>query len=123
MVTGITLREIIESLGARVFTEDPPLERIISLACASDLMSDVLSYSKARSILLTGLTSPQAVRTAEIAEISGICFVFGKKPKPETLALAEETGIPLIGTVCSLYTASGILYSKGIMGCYETVDG
>lgn len=119
---AMSLSEIVDVFNAEVFTPDIDLSREISLACASDLMSDVLSYSMAESVLLTGLISPQTVRTAEIAELTGICFVFGKKPPKDTVALANELGIPLIGTRLSLYGASGILYSHGISGCYESTN-
>jgi hypothetical protein len=119
---GIPLSEVVRALEANEFTPDISPDLDITLACASDLMSDVLSYSRAGSILLTGLTSPQSVRTAEIAEIVAICFVFGKKPQKDTVGLAHELDIPLIGTAFSLYTASGLLYSQGIKGCYETKD-
>jgi len=33
-------------------------------ACGADLMSDVLAFSNEKTLLLTGLTNPQVVRTA-----------------------------------------------------------
>jgi hypothetical protein len=92
----------------------------VESACGSDLMSDVLCFSKSRSLLLTGLTNPQAVRTAEMSEISAVCFVRGKQPPKETVELALKCHIPLILTGNSMYAACGKLYAAGLRGCENT---
>ncbi len=121
MSQAITLKEVQETLTAECLTDDPPLEREVMVGCASDLMSDVLAFSQPQAVLLTGLTSPQAVRTAEIADVVAICFAFGKKPEGETVALAKRIRIPLFVTPFTLYAASGRLYGLGLPGCLETV--
>jgi hypothetical protein len=113
----MTLGRIQETLTAECLTENPPLEREVSVGCASDLMSDVLAFSQTEAILLTGLTSPQSVRTAEIADIVAVCFVFGKRPPAETIELARDTGIPLFVSPFTLFVASGKLYEIGLRGC------
>ena len=80
-------------------------------------MSDVLAFTHPGTLLLTGLTNPQVVRTAEVAGIVAVVFVRGKVPPPETVALAEERGIPLLATHHSLYEACGRLYAAGLPGC------
>ena len=111
------LSEIVGILQAEVlYGKD--LDRInIERACGSDLMSDVLCYSMRGSLLLTGLTNPQAVRTAEMSEIAAVCFVRGKKPPSETVELARKNDIPLLLSADSMYLACGKLYSAGILGC------
>lgn len=117
----LALSNIVEALQATVATKQPLLDRTVSSGCASDLMSDVLAFSEPKSILLTGLLSPQAVRSAEVADIQAVCFVFGKKPTHEMVVLAENAGITLMVTSYSLFTASGIVYELGLCGCSETV--
>ena len=118
----MTLKKIQETLSATCLTANPPLEREVEVGCASDLMSDVLAFSQPNSVLLTGLTSPQSVRTAEIADVAAICFAFGKTPPQETIQLAEKSRIPLFVTACTLFTASGKLYELGLPGCPGAVD-
>jgi hypothetical protein len=118
----MTLKKIQETLSATSLTADPPLDRDVKVGCASDLMSDVLAFSQPNSILLTGLTSPQSVRTAEIADVSAICFAFGKMPPDETIRLAEKSRIPLFVTSCTLFTASGRLFQLGLPGCPGTAN-
>ena len=97
------------------------LEIRIRMVCACDLMSDVLSYAKIQSgsLLLTNLAHTQAVRTAEMAEITAICFVRGKKPEGLAIDLARKNGIALLSSPISLYEASGLLYKKGLPGWDE----
>ncbi len=81
---------------------------------ASDLMSDVLTFRGPGSLLLTGLTNAQVIRTAEMSDFVAICFVRGKNPQPETVKLAQEKGIPLFVTRLSMYESCGRLYAKGL---------
>ena len=101
-------------LSCEVFTGEEHLDLPILYGCASDLMSDVLAFSRSGSLLLTGLVNVQTVQTAHIAEISGIVFVRGKKPDRDVVASAQEKGIPLLGTPYSMYEACGILYRAGM---------
>lgn len=87
----------------------------INNACGADLMSDVLAFSNQKSLLLTGLTNPQVVRTAEMVGLKIIVFVRGKKPQIETVALANQLNIYLYSTDKPLFEACGLLYKNGII--------
>lgn len=86
----------------------------IKNGCGSDLMSDVLAFSKQKTLLLTGLTNPQVIRTAEMIDIKVIIFVRGKKPVQETIELAKEKEIALYCSKKSLFESCGRLYEKGL---------
>lgn len=117
----MTLREVQEILDAEVFIGQDQLGKDVKTAFGADLMSDVLAFAKADSLLLTGLTNPQIVRTADVLDIAAIIIVRGKRPLPETIQLAEELRIPILGTKYILFETAGRLYSKGIVGCVERV--
>ncbi len=91
-------------------------EREVRSCHASDLMSDVLTFRGPGSLLLTGLTNPHVIRTAEVADFVAICFVRGKKPQPAAVQLAKEKGIPLLATPLSMFESCGWLYEKGLRG-------
>jgi predicted transcriptional regulator len=97
-----------------VFSGEDQMDRPINYGCASDLMSDVLAFSRSGALLLTGLVNVQTVQTAFIAELVAIVVVRGKKPDQAVQAIALEKGIPLLGTPYSMYEACGILYRAGI---------
>jgi hypothetical protein len=88
-----------------------PDETVRASGCAAaDLMSDVLTGSRPGMLLLTGLVSVQAIRTAAIADLAGVVFVQGKKAGEDIIALAREKNVPVLATARPLFEAAGILY-------------
>jgi hypothetical protein len=113
------LREVQRILEAVVISADGLDGVEVEMACGADLMSDVLAHIKEGALLLTGLANPQAVRTAEMASVRAICFVRGKRPFPETVALAEAGGLPLLATELPMFESCGRLYERGLPGCSQ----
>jgi predicted transcriptional regulator len=115
----MTLEDIRRILDAEVIVGGDRLDQKIKMACGSDLMSDVLSFVKSESLLLTGLTNPQVVRTAEMADLAAVCFVRGKKPDQETIIIAKSKNIPLLTTPMPMFESCGRLWKEGLPGCSE----
>ncbi len=115
----MTVGEIIQTLQATVVCGGDNADTPVLTACAADLMSDVLTMSKARAILLTGLSTIQVVYTAEMSDISIVCFVRGKKPHQETIALARARNMTLLTTDLPMFESCGRLYKNGLKGCSE----
>ncbi|HHW11728.1 MAG TPA: hypothetical protein GXX33_01790 [Firmicutes bacterium] len=112
------LIKIQKLLNATVLTGEELLNQVeVKMICGSDLISDVLSFTKERSLLLTGLTNPQIIRAAEMIDLCGIVFVRGKKPGDEVIKMAGERNLPLLLTRLPLYESCGILYNAGLQGC------
>jgi len=99
------IKEIVGILDAEVLTGELHLEREIKEFAVSDLLSDVLALSKDRFLLLTGLTTQQVVRTAEIAGGIGVVFVRGKTPEPGAIGMARSHHIPLLLTSKTTFEA------------------
>lgn len=110
------ISEVKKILDAEVLCGDHLMDNEVLYAFGSDLMSDVLAFVKGKTILLTGLTNQQVVRTAEMADLCAIVFVRGKKPEMEIVKLAIENDIVLLLTGDTMYTASGKLYCNGLEG-------
>lgn len=110
----MTLNDVRELLSAELLSEDADLGSEIKSVIASDLMSDVLALNRPGELLLTGLANNQTIRTCEIAGISAVVFVRGKRPPAQTIALARECSIPVLSTGLSMFEACGILYSNGV---------
>jgi len=117
----VRLQEVREILDADVIVGKDQMDMEVTTAFGADLMSDVLAFAKPGSLLLTGLTNPQVIRTSDVLDIAAIILVRGKRPLPETVQLAEELRIPLLTTQYILFESVGRLYSKGIVGCIEKV--
>ena len=115
----MTLKEVKDILKAEIVISFDNLKTEIKMGCGCDLMSDVLAFIKPGSLLLTGLTNPQVVRTAEMADVKAICFVRGKKPSEETIKLAKSKELSLLITHLPMFESCGRLYKNGLIGCSE----
>ncbi len=113
----MTLAEVLSIIEGKVISKNVDLSLSVEEACGADLMSDVLAFTHHGTLLMTGLTNPQVVRTAEMAGIKAIVFVRGKTPPPETIALAEEKNIPLLASKYTMYETCGRLYRAGLKSC------
>jgi serine/threonine-protein kinase RsbT len=109
------ISEIRTILNCEVFTGNETLSGYVEYGCASDLMSDVLSFSRPGAVLLTGLVNVQTIHTAVIADVKAVIFVRGKKPDAALMEFALQKNIPLLGTPYSMYEACGLLYKRGLI--------
>lgn len=112
----MTVKEVLEILGAKVLVGEEFLDKEVRTACGSDMMSDVLAFSKDHSILLTGLCNPQVIRTAEMLDIVCLIFVRGKMPDETILEMARERNLIVLATGHRMFTACGLLYQAGLHG-------
>jgi predicted transcriptional regulator len=118
----MTFAEMKDILDAEVVVGHDCMDVEIKDAFASDLLSDVLAFAKEGTLLLTGITNPQVVRTAELLELRGIVFVRGKKPNEDSIKLAQVKKIPLFCTRYIMFETCGRLFANGLAGCIERVD-
>ena len=118
----MTLQEIKRILKCDVLCGEEVLDSTqIEKAFAADLLSDVLAYAKEGTLLVTGITNQQVVRTVEMLELRGIVFVRGKKPDAETITLGRSKNIPMLTTRYLMFETCGRLYQRGLTGCIECV--
>jgi hypothetical protein len=110
----MNLKEIIELVEGTPLNPEVDMNIKIRGGCGADLMSDVLASSQPKAVLLTGLTNPQVVRTAQIAEFRAIIFVRGKQPQMETLAIATQENMPLITSPFGMFELCGRLQRAGL---------
>jgi len=108
------LTELSEILNAQCVTGEIPEEVEVFTACGSDMMSDVLTISQQKDVLLTGMVNPQVVKTADMLDVRCIVFVRDKKPDEAIIALARERGIVLLCTSERMFESCGRLYAAGL---------
>ncbi len=119
----MNLRDVQRVLKAKILVGEEFMGRSVETCCGSDLMSDVLAFTKCNTLLCTGLTNMQVIRTAGITDLSGIIIVRGKVPVPDFLEFAREAQMPVLSTGLTLFEACGILYVAGLRGCSEDKGG
>lgn len=111
------LSEVRRVLQAEVLVGQEWLDSIeAQSACGADLMSDVLAFTKGKTLLLTGLTNSQVIRTAELIDLIGLVFVRGKRPGEDVLDMARRNHLPVLLTQLPLYETCGLLYAAGLKG-------
>jgi len=109
----LKLREIAQLVDAQFITGSDHADREVARAFAADLLSDVLAMVREEGVLLiTGMTTPQVVRVAEVMNMGAVLFVRGKLPTAATVEYACGTGIPLLATRRIMFETCGILYQS-----------
>jgi hypothetical protein len=114
---GFTIKQVCEFLDGEIICCEPMADQMVHSACGCDLMSDVLAFTTPGSVLLTGLTNSQVVRTAEMLDLKAVVFVRNKRPDPVTIRMAESVNLVLVLVPRPLYESCGILYAAGMPGC------
>ena len=108
------ISQILEISEGTMLTPNADLDTDILGGFAGDLMGDVLASIQPESVLITGLSNPQVIRTALIADVRVVIFARGKQPAPETIKLAVEERLPVITSELGLYEISGRLLQNGL---------
>lgn len=118
IIIAMKASEVVKILNAEVVCGSAFLDEVeVDWAFGADMMSDVLAFVCERTLFLTGMLNPHAIRTAEIMDIRCIVFVRGKKVTEEIRELAEERSMVLLSTDKTLFTCCGLLYEAGLRGC------
>ncbi|AEE96440.1 hypothetical protein [Mahella australiensis] len=113
----MTLDQVAQALQADVLVHGDAWQSIdVDFACGCDLISDILAFVKNKTILLTGLTNIQLIKTVQVLDIPAIVFVRGKRPSEDFVKAAELADIPILVTQHTMYVACGLLYQAGLKG-------
>jgi len=118
----VTLGEIIGAVKADavVTMVDPSVH--VPGCFAADLMSDVLAFARPGSLLVTGLTTDQAVRTAAIKHLVAVLVIEGKQVGVEMTESARDEGVSIYRTPLSKYEVCGLLMQAGLRPYRKAVD-
>jgi predicted transcriptional regulator len=110
----MTLREIKEILGAQVLAGEHMLEREVETTFACDLISDMLAFASSNALIVTSLTNPHVIHTAEVVDAAGVVFVGGKKPPESMMKEVDHGRIPLLSTDLLTFKCCGLLFVNGL---------
>jgi predicted transcriptional regulator len=119
----MNIRDLIRIIDAKLITEPIDLNREIKGGFGADLMSDVLASIQPEAVLITGLCNPQVVRTAQMADVTAIVLVRGKRPPSETIHLANKEMVPMLTTPYGMFEVCGRLYHAGLPSLEEPMQG
>ena len=108
--SNMTVREIAEELGLRVYTGKTNLDIHVSGGYVSDLLSDVMGNSGEGEVWITLQSHLNVVAIASLKELAAILLVKGIDPSEQVLAKANEEGVPILGTSKETFETAGELF-------------
>jgi hypothetical protein len=110
------LKDLIEKLGLELKSKTDTLDRDVTIAYSSDILSDVMSHARDGCLWITLHTHRNIVSVGSLKSLAGIVLVNGRQPDDETLAKANEENVALMSTKMSTFEIVGKLYELGIRG-------
>jgi predicted transcriptional regulator len=102
--------DLIRHFDLKLFSGETGMENKITGGYVSDLLSDVMGFSKEGEVWITLHTHQNVVAVASLKDLAAIVVVKGYEPEPETMAHSNLEGIPILGTSMSTFEISGKLY-------------
>jgi predicted transcriptional regulator len=106
----MTVNEIVQALNLKTLAGSRGLKNEIAGGYTSDLLSDVMGNSEPGTVWVTLQTHKNVIAVASLKDHAAVIIVNSHTPNPETIAQAEEEGIPLLSTKMSAFEVSGKLY-------------
>jgi hypothetical protein len=110
----MTLSEIIDAFGFTVYA--PPLDGKVKVenGYASDLLSDVIANVAKNDIWVTMQMHVNIIAVAALKDVAAIVIVSRHKPADETIEIAKQKGVCVLGTGMTAFETCGRLYTAGI---------
>jgi len=104
------LKTIQSELGLLVQCAAERLGTVVTGGYVGDLLSDVMANSAKGQVWVTRQVHQNIVAVATLKELSGIIIVQGAMPDKDTVAKAENEGLPILTTGLSAYEVVGRIY-------------
>ena len=102
--------DVIQALDLTLFSGEAGLENEISGGYVSDLLSDVMGFSRRGEVWITLQTHRNVLAVASLKELAAVILVRGMEPDPDTIRHSEEEAVPLLGTSLPAFEITGRLY-------------
>ena len=108
------LRQLAETLNLTVKAGDRGLDAEVTGAYAADLLSCAMAGARKGNLWLTLQGHLNVVAIASLAELAGIVVTEDKPVTVDTIAKADEEGIPILITSLSTFGLAGRLWELGV---------
>lgn len=106
-----TLKELIEVLGFQCLTSPSLLDKPISGAYTSDLLSDVMGKAQPGMVWITSQTHKNIVAVASLIELCAIVVVNERTPNEDTLETANQEQVVVIQSDNPVFETTGLIYN------------
>jgi len=106
----VKLDNLVKELPLEVKACNECLQKDITGAYVSDLLSDVMANSQDGNIWITLQTHMNIVAVAGLKNLAGIIIVGGRQPEEEIIRKAEEEKVAIMTTPMPAFEAAGKIY-------------
>jgi predicted transcriptional regulator len=110
----VNVKELSEKFSLYVAAGGKHLDRPIQGGYCGDLLSDVMANAPNGCVWLTVQTHQNIVAVAVLHEMAAIVLTGGQEPDQETIAKADEDGIPILMWPTTAYELAGQVYGAGV---------
>ncbi len=106
----MTVKELAEKLGLKIFSGNNGTDRLVEGAYVSDLLSDVMGNAGDEQVWVTLQTHKNIMAVASLKDLPAIILVKGLLPNKDTIEFSDKENIPILGTDKQTFEISGQLY-------------
>ncbi len=108
------LNELIDTFALTIYAPPAGGQTEVAQGYASDLLSDVIANAGRDSLWITMQIHANIIAVAALKDVAAIVIVSNHKPAEETIAMAKQKGVCLLGTGMTTFETCGRLYAAGI---------
>ena len=102
--------ELIEKLDLTVFSGEKGLDREITGAYVSDLLSDVMGNAKEGHVWITLQVHQNVIAIASLKDMAAVILVNNLEPQENTVSHSNDENIPVLGSSLPTFELAGRLY-------------
>lgn len=106
----MTVADMVNELGLKVFSGEQGLDREVSGGYVSDLLSDVMGNAGEGMVWITLQTHRNVTAVASLKDLSAVLLVKGFEPDEDMARQAEAEAVPVLGTDLQAFEIAGKLY-------------
>jgi predicted transcriptional regulator len=107
----MTVNDIAQKLNLTILSGNTGMEREVKGGYVSDLLSDVMGYSREGQVWITLQSHKNVMAIASLKDLAAVILVKGIKPSADTVQQSNEENIPILGTELETYDIAGLLYT------------
>lgn len=105
------IHELAESLNLELISGAKGLNREVTGAYVSDLLSDVMGHAGEGEIWITLQTHRNVIAIASLKDLSGVILVKNNMPDADSIEASDKENIPLFSSKYSTFELSGLIYN------------
>lgn len=103
--------EIVDKLGLKIVSGEKGLDREISGAYVSDLLSDVMGNAREGQVWITLQVHQNVMAIASLKDLAAVILVKDLKANENTIQHSNDEQIPILSTSLSTFEIAGKLYA------------